>query len=343
MKRNLILFAAAFAAMVACTKNMAYEQEKEAVSTPVMMTLTATIGADTKVSYADEDNVIKVAWEIGDEVSVLALDENGSLLSNDVFTAQTAGKSASFSGVFHNSADVDAVWVYYPALKAGSGLHGDSYMSPVENGYDDDGVLYGGTIGNQNLYVRPTYHLQKAFDDPSHLQEYGLMAAEADLSLLEQGNLSASLKHLSYVIRVDVTLPEQNMTVNYMTIYPYLSNGQNRMVSGSGGFAINEPEYYFTSQSYNYYLAFGNSVAGGVGTGLQVDGDSFTAYLVAYAGMARNFYVSSHEWTTFQSTDRMDVLVNTTLGGITQVHNLGRYVKLENGNMYRLTIDLSGK
>lgn len=343
MKKNLILFAAASAAMLACSKNVISEEVAEVVSTPVEMTLTATIGTDTKVSYKDEDNVIKVAWEVGDKVSLLALDENGSLLSNDVFTAVTAGKSATFSGVFHDSQAIDAVWVYYPALTEGSGTHEDSYMYPIENGYSDDGVLYGGQIGSQDLYVRPFYHLQNAFDNPAHLKNYTLMAGVADLGLLGQGSLSASLEHLSYVLKVDVTLPQQNMTVNYMTIYPYLSNGQSRLVSGSGGFAINDPEYYFSSQSYNYYLAFGNSVTGGVGTGLQVDGNSFTAYLIAYAGMARNYYVNSHEWTTFQSTDRMDVLVNTTLGGITASHNLGRYVKLENGNMYCLMIDLSGK
>ena len=61
MKKYFFILAAVCAAMVACNKNETSVEAPE-VSTPVKMTLTATIGTDTKITYIDEDNVLKTEW-----------------------------------------------------------------------------------------------------------------------------------------------------------------------------------------------------------------------------------------------------------------------------------------
>ena len=102
MKKYIISVACILAALVSCQKNDAPVQTPQE-NQPMKVTLTATIGSDdTKVSFVDENNVLKTAWEVGDNVSLIALDESGNVLSNDVFTTLSAGKSVNFTGTFTN-------------------------------------------------------------------------------------------------------------------------------------------------------------------------------------------------------------------------------------------------
>ena len=73
MKKYFFILAAVCAAMVACNKNETSVEAPE-VSTPVKMTLTATIGTYTKITYVDEYNVLKTEWELFDKVSLFALN-----------------------------------------------------------------------------------------------------------------------------------------------------------------------------------------------------------------------------------------------------------------------------
>ena len=95
MKRYIVSMACVIAALVSCQKN---ETPVEAAdeNQPIRLTLTATIGGDdTKVTYVDEENVLKAAWEAGDKVSLLSLDISGNLLSNDVFLPHLQGSLLS--------------------------------------------------------------------------------------------------------------------------------------------------------------------------------------------------------------------------------------------------------
>ena len=119
MKRYIVSMACVIAALVSCQKNETPVETADE-NQPIRLTLTATIGGDdTKVAYVDEENVLKAAWEAGDKVSLLSLDISGNLLSNDVFEATYAGKSAEFEGSFTNDPATASVWVYYPALRHG--------------------------------------------------------------------------------------------------------------------------------------------------------------------------------------------------------------------------------
>ena len=63
MKKHFISIAFILTALVSCQKNEAPEQTPQE-SQPVHMTLTAAIGgADTKISYVDEENALKAKWE----------------------------------------------------------------------------------------------------------------------------------------------------------------------------------------------------------------------------------------------------------------------------------------
>ena len=60
MKR---IFSIAFilTALVSCQKNEAPEQPPQEHQ-PIKVTLTATIGGDTNVTFVDEDNMLKAEW-----------------------------------------------------------------------------------------------------------------------------------------------------------------------------------------------------------------------------------------------------------------------------------------
>ena len=63
---------------------------------PVEVVLSAAIeGVDTKVSYTEDANALKAAWEAKDKVSLVAYDSDGKVLSNDIFTATTAGTTTT--------------------------------------------------------------------------------------------------------------------------------------------------------------------------------------------------------------------------------------------------------
>ena len=110
MKKHFISMACILAALVSCQKNEAPEQTPQE-NQPIKVTLTATIGGDdTKVSFVDEDNVLKTAWGQYDKVSLLALNGSGQLLSNDIFTAKAAGKTAEYPVVTIVSPISNSTW-----------------------------------------------------------------------------------------------------------------------------------------------------------------------------------------------------------------------------------------
>ena len=277
MKRNLIMLATLFVAVVACNK---YESPVETpASSPVRMTMTATIGADTKITYVDEDNVLKAAWAAGDKVSLLAVDASGKLLSNDIFTAKAAGKTAEFEGTFANPANTAHVMVYYPALTEGEGTEEKPYMSPVENGYNETGVLCDSKVGSQYMRLRSTdYFLQKNNADPSSLNQYAAMCGQAEMN----GNeFTVSLEHMAFVIKAVFTLPADDIKVSYVTVSHKTSGGGGTTMTYNGAREIYGLPYWNNSTGY-IKMNFGEIVDSGSGTGFIVDGNTLTVYLLGY-------------------------------------------------------------
>ena len=277
MKKYFFVLAAACAAMMACNKNETPVEVPE-VSAPVKMTLTATIGTDTKITYVDEGNVLKTAWEAGDKVSLLALDNSGKLISKTNFTAQNAGKTAVFEGVFTNDPNIATVMVYYPALTEGEGTDEMPYMSPAENGYSDTGFLYGSKIGSEYIRIRAAYYLQKNNADPSHLEQYTLMCGQAAMN---GSQFTVSLEHMSFVIKSMLTLPAENIKVSTALLAHKTSGGGGAAMTWNGARQIINPPYWNNSTGY-IDMCFGDSVDSGSGTGFTVDGNTLTVYFIGF-------------------------------------------------------------
>ena len=330
MKKYLFIIAAACVALVSCNKNETPVESLE-VSTPVKMTLTATIGTDTKITYVDEGNVLKAEWEKYDKVSLLAVDGSGYLLSNDIFTAQNNGKTAEFEGTYTNNPNTAFVLVYYPALTTPDLIDG-GYMSPVENGYSDQGVLYA--FNDMYTHIRTAYFLQKENADPSHLCQYSVMAGEAEM---DGNNFTVNLEHLSYVIKMTCQLPETGHMAKYLSIKSYDSNGSQgpqSWISHSGWGSYNTDlglPVQGVSNITNF--CFGNTVDNsGSGTGITLEGNTLTAYVVGYgsAEIAEGNYWNISLTTEYEDTDVDWSAKREFLSAKT----------LEPGNMYRLNLTL---
>lgn len=277
MKKYLFIIAAACVALVACNKNETPVETPSGAS-PIKVTLTASIGSDTKVTYTDEGNVLKTAWEVGDKVSVLSLDVSGNLLKNDVFTAVSAGKSADFEGDFSNDPATASVWVYYPALTEGEGTDGNRYRSPVENGYSATGILCDAKIGSEYIRVRGAYYLQKNNADPSHLEQYTTMCGQA---VMNGNQFTVNLEHMSFVIKAVLTLPSDNIKVSTAMLTHKTSGGGGTTMTWNGDRQIINPPYWNNSTGY-IDMCFGDSVDSGSGTGFTVEGNTLTVYFVGF-------------------------------------------------------------
>lgn len=327
MKKYFFILAAVCAAMVACNKNETSVEAPE-VSTPVKMTLTATIGTDTKITYVDEDNVLKTEWELFDKVSLLALDESGNLISKTNFTAQNAGKTAIFEGEFINDPNIVKMVVCYPALLEGEGTAENPYKSPVENGYSAYGPLYGAKIGEPFISLRSAYFLQKNNADPSHISQYAVMRGEAEV---EGDKLNVVLEHQSFVIKTTLTLPEAGYIVNNMYLNSFNQDDTQANITCAGWQYIKDFVVYQNAFS-SLTMCFGDTVESGSGTGWTLDGNTITVYLIGYGEVQIN---EGNYWTislpSYLGDDYSNLVGKKTFDAAKT---------LEKGKMYRLNLAL---
>lgn len=354
MKKYISVFAAALMVMTACSKN----ELKVETASPVEMTLTATIGADTKVSFVDEDNVLKTAWEAGDKVSVVALDVQYNVISNDVFTAQSAGNTTNFTGTFTNDANTKYVRVFYPALTEGTGS-GDSektrWHSPLLYNEDDNGeddanpwVLSGVEKGDIYLSYGTLYSLQKADASCSHLENYIVLSGDADVNEIKNDTWNVVLYHRSYVVKCDITFPAEAIgkKLQALTIEARDSEDNSVQVSGAGWTYINEDESFPGGWSTSYSMCFGESkVSEGLGSGIELTDNIFTAYFVAYAGESWNYKVQQTRRYQLTEGDYLKITARTT-DGINEIgyklskKSVTKETIFQNGKMYRLDATL---
>lgn len=330
MKKYFFILAAVCAAMVACNKNETSVEAPE-VSTPVKMTLTATIGTDTKITYVDDANVLKTEWELYDKVSLLALDESGNLISKTNFTAQNAGKTAIFEGEFINDPNIVKMVVCYPALLEGEGTAENPYKSPTENGYSADGPLYGAKIGGPYITLRSAYFLQKNNADPSHLSQYAVMRGEAEV---EGDKLNVVLEHQSFVIKTTLTLPETGYFVNNMSLNSFNQDDDPANITCAGWQYIKDFVVYQNAFS-SLTMCFGDTVESGSGTGWTLDGNTITVYLIGYGEVQIN---EGNYWTislpSYLGDDYSNLVGKKTFDAAKT---------LEKGKMYRLNLALEPK
>ena len=315
------------AALVSCQKNAAPEQTPQE-NQPMKVTLTATIGADTKIAYVDEDNVLKAEWELYDKVSLLALDESGNLISKTNFTAQNAGKTATFEGEFINDPNIVKMVVCYPALLEGEGTAENPYKSPTENGYSAYGPLYDVQIGEPYISLRSAYFLQKNNADPSHISQYAVMRGEAEV---EGDKLNVVLEHQSFVIKTTLTLPETGYDVKYMHLYSYDKDDQQANITNAGWQYIKDFVGYHNAFS-SLSMCFGDTVESGSGTGWHLDGKTMTVYLIGYG----EIQINEDDYWTISLPSYLDDDYSNLVGKKT----FDAAKTLEKGKMYRLNLIL---
>lgn len=286
MKKILLSAAFLLIALASCQKNDAPKSAKSE-SQPIPMTLTVAIGGgETKVTFVDEDNVLKTAWEAGDKVSILALDNTSRLLSNDIFTASAAGKRVDFTGVYTNHKDATQVFVYYPALTEGEGTTENPYMSKP-----DEGAIYGvindftlkdnDESGSLYYHILNDSHLQKINNDPSHLSNQMILKGTA---VMEGNNFTTTLAHQSYVIKATLTLPAAGYTVKKMTLKSYTEEDQYRNITASSWQYIYEEPVNHNLDN-DLVMSFGEEIdnpSNDEGTGWTLEENTMTLYMVGH-------------------------------------------------------------
>ena len=350
MKKYFISMACMLTALVSCQKNDNVEQAPEA-NQPIKMTLTATIGSDTKISYVDEDNVLKTAWELNDKVSVLSLDSGGNVLSNTVFTSKSTGKTAVFEGEYIINPNTASVWVYYPALTEGEGTEANPWQVPSANSLDTFGVL-------SDLKVNHTYsstmdftsghQLQKESNKFSNLEQFIVMSGQADMEKLSSSELDVKIYHRSYVVKMDITLPKAGLTVRSLTVAAKSSDGTKEIpLSGSGWVDIDEPELFPGGWNTSWIINFGDDMSASPesGTGIKLDDTTLTAYVVAYAGKSWNYDAQETRYYRLTEGDYLTFMADITDNGadydcVLDRKDIAKTTIFENGKMYRLSATL---
>lgn len=266
MKRYIIAITAVFAVLVSCQKS---EEPQASVSetNPIEMTLNVSIASDdTKVTYTDDDNVLRTAWEVGDKVSVLGLDINGKLLTNDVFTATTSGKSATFSGTYSNDSWTKKVFVIYPALSEGEGTAESNWSS-------ESGVVYGAYKNNSYLQVRHP-DVSNTLNDPSHLKNVAVLYGEAQMTGSE---FDVTLSHQTYVIKLNLTFPVNGEIPNLVFVRGFDKGGASK-----------HPSKYGWTYFDNFNLSSSTSML--IKNFETISGNKATIYMYGFAGVSGRTY-----------------------------------------------------
>ena len=315
-KSYLIITAAALLAAASCQKSDTAPAAPETRYNPVDIVLSAAIeGADTKVGITEDANVLKLAWEKDDKISLIATDSRGNILSNDIFTATEAGAKAKFSGKYSNPADADDVSVIYPAL-----TEGDGEATPWHTSND---FLFGCKKGNNLIHYTNSKNIQKANADPSGLKDVIAMSCMiTDISALTAGKVSAIMKNTCYVIKATVKLPATITTVKRIELAT-----SNKTLNTFGW-----------TYPYNFMFVYGGTEAwerSYIYTDLQdfapASDGTLTAWMVGHGNL--HFSIPTGEDLT------LTVNYNTTK--IARTKTLTSDLTLEAGKVYRINVDMT--
>ena len=321
-KSYLIITAAALLAAASCQKSDTAPAAPETRSNPVDIVLSAAIeGADTKVSYTEVANVLKSAWEAKDKVSLVAYDSGGKVLSNDIFTATTAGTTTKFSGTYSNPDGAVAVSVLYPALTVGLGTSSNTWRC-------ESGVIYGIELGGQYANVGPDLNSQKANADPAFLAKSVVMRGKiSDISALVLSNAKVTLKNTCYIVKATVTLPSTVSTVSEVRLV--VSSPSTTSSLTVCGWTLVDDEFmirYGGATTANY-----ERIMTGLGGFAPASDGTVTAWMIGYT--ADKFPIKSAETLT--------VSVKTDQGVFSKVKTLASDSAFESGKIYRLTVDMT--
>ena len=338
-KSYLIITAAALLAAASCQKSDTAPAAPETRYNPVDIVLSAAIeGADTKVNYTEDANVLKSAWEKDDPVSLVAYDLDGKVLSNDIFTATTAGTTAKFSGTYSNPAGAAAVSVFYPALTEGDGSDATPWQSKTKMAGTSPvtGVLFNMVKGKEFIEVRDNYQLQRGNADLSNVKEAAVMqgvVTVTDIPALKAGEAKVTLKNICYVIKISAKVPSSVGTVKSVIFQAEKADGSNVSFCFGGWTTVNSFGTYYGNPWDSIGLGLGSDFDGASsdGTGISPDSSGYiTAYLVGYTGRPE----------TLPAGATLKVYLNSSSFSKSSTP-LASDLTLEPGKMYRINVDMT--
>ena len=337
-KSYLIITAAALLAAASCQKSDTAPAAPETRYNPVDIVLSAAIeGADTKVSYTEDANVLKSAWEAKDKVSLVAYDSGGKVLSNDIFTATEAGASAKFSGTYSDPAGAVAVSVFYPALTEGDGTDATPWQSKTKMAGTSPlkGVLFNMVKGKEYISVRVHYQLQRGNADLSNVKEAAVMqGVVTDFAALKAGEAKVTLKNICYVIKISAKVPSSAGTVKSVIFQAEKADGSNVSFCFSGWTKVNSFGTYYGNPWDSIGLGLGSDFDGASsdGTGISPDSSGYiTAYLVGYTGKAQTLPAGATLEVSFSGSSSFSKSSTPLASDLT----------LEPGKMYRINVDMT--
>ena len=335
-KSYLIITAAALLAAASCQKSDTAPAAPETRYNPVDIVLSAAIeGADTKVSYTEVANVLKSAWEKDDQVSLVAYDSDGKVLSNDIFTATTAGTTAKFSGTYSDPAGAVAVSVFYPALTEGNGSDATPWQSKTKMAGTSPltGVLFNMVKDKKTISVRNDSQLQRGNADLSNVKEAAVMqGVVTDIPALKAGEAKVTLKNICFVIKISAKVPSSAVTVKFVTLQAKKADGSDASFCFAGWTKVNSFGTYY-GNPWNYItLGLGSDFDGSTyGTGISPDSSGYiTAYLVGYTGRVQ----------TLPAGATLKVYLNSSAFSKSSTP-LASDLTLEPGKMYRINVDMT--
>ena len=337
-KSYLIITAVALLAAASCQKSDTAPAAPETRSNPVDIVLSAAIeGADTKVSYTEVANVLKSAWEKDDQVSLVAYDSGGKVLSNDIFTATEAGASAKFSGTYTGPAEAVAVSVFYPALTEGDGSDKTPWQSKTKMAGTSPltGVLFNMVKGEEFIAVRDHYQLQRGNADLSNVKEAAVMQGViTDIAALKKGEAKVTLKNICYVIKISAKVPSSVGTVKSVIFQAEKADGNYAELGFGGWDRIKTFGEGYGNPARSIGLGLGSDFNGASsdGTGISPDSSGYiTAYLVGYTGKAQTLPAGATLEVRFSGSSALSKSSTPLASDLT----------LEPGKMYRINVDMT--
>ena len=339
-KSYLIITAAALLAAASCQKSDTAPAAPETRYNPVDIVLSAAIeGADTKVSYTEDANVLKSAWEKDDQVSLVAYDSGGKVLSNDPFTATEAGASAKFSGTYSDPAGAVAVSVFYPALTEGDGSDKTPWQSKTKMAGTSPltGVLFNMVKDKEFIEVRDHYQLQRGNADLSNVKEAAVMQGvitDTDIAALKAGEAKVTLKNICYVIKISAKVPSSAGTVKLVRFQAKQTDGNYTELGFGGWDRIKTFGTGYGNPARSIGLGLGSDLQSSstYGTGISPDSSGYiTAYLMGYTGKAQTLPAGATLEVRFSGSSALSKSSTPLAGDLT----------LEPGKMYRINVDMT--
>ena len=343
MRKSYLLVAAALLVAASCQKNDNASSVEGIKYNPIDVVLSASIeGVDTKVSYTEDANALKATWKANDKISLVAIDASGNVLSNDIFTATTAGPVAKFSGTYSKPDGAVMVSVFYPALTEGEGTVEKPWQSKKREGIglkdNQEPLLHSVVKGKTNISVYSTYQLQRDNGDLSNVDEAVVMRGKiTDFSALVANDVNVTLNSICYVVKVTAKVPSG---YDHLTgIELNTTNSTSAPPMGITGWTRLNDEFGIKSgnKSSDYAVGLGKtfrSAGSSLGTGVSPDGSgNIVAYIIGYTGEPRVLPSGT--------VLAIEAGYGTVPDKFNATKTLTEDISLEPGKMYRVNVTLT--